>query len=156
MYCRVSYSTLGLESDAKVQTLAICLLISAVGCFDPFSFAWPPMKQGESLDFIGIGQAVVRMSGHREGRHLDERNILLMQTNANILGPSLCVGVPGMTIDRIGPVFDRAVGREIGCGFDDNEGVRWQEAPFTGVAMNSFTGGAGHLHVGFSACEALG
>ena len=29
-YCRVSYSMLGLESDAKVQTLLICLFMSAV------------------------------------------------------------------------------------------------------------------------------
>jgi hypothetical protein len=29
-YCRVSYSTLGLESDGKVQTRLICLFMSAV------------------------------------------------------------------------------------------------------------------------------
>ena len=30
MYCRVSYPMLGLESEAKLQTRVICLVISAV------------------------------------------------------------------------------------------------------------------------------
>ena len=81
-----------------------------------------------------------RVSGHREGRHINESHVIRVQANANILGPCLRFGRPGMTFDGMSPVRDRAVGRQIRCRDNDNQGVGRQDAPLPWIAMNGFAG----------------
>jgi hypothetical protein len=88
-----------------------------------------------------------RVSSHREGRHFNERHVIRVQANANIFGPCLRFGRPGMTFDGMRLVFDRAIGRQIGCWDNDNQGVGRQNTPFPWIAMNGFAGSTGHLHM---------
>jgi hypothetical protein len=87
------------------------------------------------------------ISGDREGRHFNERNVISVQADSNIFCPRHRFSRPRMTFDGMSPVFDRAIGWQIGCWDNDNQGVGWQYASFPWIAMNGFAGGAGHLHL---------
>jgi hypothetical protein len=84
---------------------------------------------------------------NRVGRHFNESHVIRAQANANIFGPCLCIGWPRMTFDRMRPVFDRAIRRQIGCWNNDNQGVGRQDTPLPWIAVNRLAGGSGHLHV---------
>jgi len=87
------------------------------------------------------------ISGDQEGWHFNERHVIRVQANPNVLGPRPRFGRPGMTFDGMCPVFDPAIWRQIGCWNNDNQCVGRQDAPLTWIAMNGLAGSTGHLHV---------
>jgi hypothetical protein len=78
--------------------------------------------------------------------HFDQHYIVSMQADADILCPFLRFSWPSVAIDGMCPPFDRVFCRKVCCRLDCNQGVGWQYAPLSRIAVNSLTGRACHLH----------
>ena len=129
-----------------------------MGCSHPVGTSWQLQKprinviavRTRTLQYAN-GRSVVWSSCGRPGskiRHVEMHVFgYILITLGVIASVYWQVRFLVLAYNQMCPVFDRAIGWQIGCWDNDNQGVGRQDAPFPWIAMNGFAGSAGHLHV---------